>query len=113
MAIEVEDIKTLRLYLSGVLDRADHHAHDVNEIVLAVAGGIIWKATGDICVRQQEGEMKNVLWLRVDQERTLCFAYNHNSGNIEVRDGTVQGEVIIEFNNSTPLSDIKNFFKDV
>lgn len=60
----------------------------------------------------REGEMKNVLWLQVGT-RTLCFAYNHTTGTIEVRDGSVQGTVITSFNNGTSLSDVKTFFENL
>lgn len=110
MATTIHDIDILKVYISGVLDRANHHAHNVNEIVLAIAGGIIWRTTHNIRVMSREGEMKNVLWLQVE-ERTLCFAYNHETGSIEIREGSIQGNVIEEFNNSTPLSNVKNFFE--
>lgn len=112
MATTILNIEILRAYLSGVLDRADHHAQNVNEIALAIAGGIIWRTTDNIKVMSREGEMKNVLWLQVGN-RTLCFAYNHNTGNIEVREGSVQGSVITSFNNSTPLADVKAFFENL
>lgn len=60
----------------------------------------------------REGELKNVLWLQVGS-RTLCFAYNHDTGSIEVREGSVQGSVITSFTNSTPLSDVKTFFENL
>ena len=112
MATTIHNIEILRAYISGVLDRANHHAHNVNEIALAIAGGIIWRTTDNIKVMSREGEMKNVLWLQVG-DRTLCFAYNHSSGNIEVREGSVQGNVITTFNNITPLSDVKSFFENL
>ncbi|UII30718.1 hypothetical protein LVD17_20710 [Fulvivirga ulvae] len=112
MATTIHNIEILRAYISGVLDRANHHAHNVNEIALAIAGGIIWRTTDNIRVMSREGEMKNVLWLQVDN-RTLCFAYNHDTGNIEVREGSIQGNVITTFNNATPLSDVKTFFENL
>lgn len=112
MATTIHNIEILREYLSGVLNRADHHAQNVNEIALAIAGGIIWRTTDNIRVMSREGEMKNVLWLLVGH-RTLCFAYNHSAGNVEVREGSVQGNVIISFNNTTPLSDVKLFFENL
>ncbi|MBE9598635.1 hypothetical protein [Pedobacter sp. MC2016-24] len=112
MATTIQNIEILRAYLSGVLDRANHHAQNVNEIALAIAGGIIWRTTDNIRVLSREGEMKNVLWLQVGS-RTLCFAYNHDAGSIEVRDGSVQGSVIISFNNNTPISDVKTFFQNL
>ena len=41
MAIEVSDIEKLREYIRGVLGAAQHHANNVDEIVLALAGAII------------------------------------------------------------------------
>ncbi len=110
MATTIQNIEILREYLTGVLDRANHHAQNVNEIVLAIAGGIVWRTTNNIRVMSRNGEMKNVLWLRVE-ERTLCFVYNHDNGNIEVRENSIQGNVIQSFNNSTPLNTVKSFFE--
>jgi len=93
MATTIHNIEILRAYISGVLDRANHHAHNVNEIALAIAGGIIWRTTDDIRVFSREGEMKNVLWLQVGG-RTLCFVYDHTSESIQVKEGSLQGAVI-------------------
>ena len=112
MATTIHNIEILREYLTGVLDRANHHAQNVNDIALAIAGGIIWRTTDNIKVMSRDGEMKNVLWLQVDNRR-LCFVYNHNSGNIEIRDGSTQGIVIESFNNSTSLTDVKTFFENL
>lgn len=112
MATTIQNIEILRAYLSGVLDRANHHAQNVNEIALAIAGGIIWRTTDNIRVMSRECEMKNVLWLQVGN-RTLCFAYNHSTGDIEVREGSVQGTVIRSFNNNTPIADVKDFFENL
>ncbi|RFM34468.1 MULTISPECIES: hypothetical protein [Chitinophaga] len=112
MATTIHNIEILRTYLSGVLDRANHHAQNVNEIALAIAGGIIWRTTDNIRVMSREGEMKNILWLQVG-DRTLCFAYNHDTRNIEVREGSIQGAVVINFNNVTPLTDVKVFFENL
>jgi len=112
MATTIHNIEILRAYISGVLDRANHHAHNVNEIALAIAGGIIWRTTDDIRVMSREGEMKNVLWLKVG-DRTLCFVYNHDTGNIDIREGTTQGTTIVSFNNSSPITDVKTFFENL
>ena len=112
MATTIQNIEVLREYLSGVLDRANHHAQNVNEIALAIAGGIIWRTTNNIKVMSKEGDMKNVLWLQVDKRR-LCFVYNHSIGNIEVREGSIQGNVVESFNNNTPIAMIKSFFETI
>ena len=43
MPEQVTYIDVLRDYLNGVVGRADHHAEGVNEVVLAVAGGVVWR----------------------------------------------------------------------
>lgn len=110
MATTIQSIEILKQYISGVLDRANHHAHNVNEIALAIAGGIIWKTTKDIRVLSRKGEMKNVLWLQVENKQ-FCFVYNHETFDIDVRENTIQGTTIKSFNNDTPLSEVKFFFE--
>ena len=108
----IDSIRILKEYLTGVLDRANHHAGNVNEIALAIAGGIIWRTTNNLKVLSREGEMKNVLWLLVDDKR-LCFVYNHDTSQIDVRESSIQGKTIISFNNSTSLSVVKKFFENL
>jgi hypothetical protein len=112
MPTTIESIEILQAYLSGVLDRANYHAQAVNEIALAIAGGIIWRTTKEIKVLSREGEMKNVLWLQVNSRR-LCFAYNHISQIIEVREGSTHGNVIAAFHNQTALVTVKVFFESL
>lgn len=43
MALKIEDIRLMKRYFEGVMSRANHHAENVNEIILALAGGVIWR----------------------------------------------------------------------
>lgn len=108
----IDNIHLLREYLTGVLDRANHHAHSVNQIALAIVGGIIWRTTNNIRVLSRQGDMKNVLWLQVD-DRRLCFVYNHDTAQIDIRESTIQGNTIVSFDNSTPIADVKDFFENL
>ena len=56
--------------------------------------------------------MKNVLWLEVNQTR-LCFVYDHLSGNIDVKESSIQGKTIKSFNNKTPLEEVKSFLESL
>jgi hypothetical protein len=112
MATTIESIEILQEYLKGVLDRANHHAQNVNSIALAIAGGIIWRSTNRIKVLSREGDMKNVLWLEVNQIK-LCFVYDHLGGNIDIRETSIQGKTIKSFNNNTPLDEVKTFFESI
>ena len=54
MSLKVETINLLQQYLAGVMGRAGHHAGEVNGVVLALVGAVIWKkdADSEITVRQ-------------------------------------------------------------
>lgn len=110
MAITLTGITSLQSYLMGVMDRADHHAHKVNEIVLALIGGVVWISTNNIKVRESKGVTANVLWFEVNG-KTYCFSFNHDTGDIDVKENSIKGTVLRSFNNSTHISDVKLFFE--
>ena len=110
MPQQVTDIDVLRNYLRGVMDRADHHAQDVNEVALAVAGGVVWRKDDDpLEVMTRDGEMKNVLWFRVNGKR-YALSYNHDTGEIELRENTTQGKVVASFNNTMSNAQVRSIF---
>jgi hypothetical protein len=111
MPISIEEVPALRTYIDGVMGRAAHHAGNVEAIGLAVIGGVLWRAD-DLEVRSQDGEMKNVLWFRVEGKR-YALSYNHESETIEVRNRTTHGDTLRSFDNSTPITDVKDFFADL
>ncbi|EIC2299151.1 hypothetical protein LF048_003519 [Vibrio cholerae] len=111
MALTVKDVNILSQYISGVMARADHHAGNVEEIALALAGAILWrKDDTNIKVMAHGADTKNVLWVTINGER-YAFSYNHSSEKIEMRKGNIQGNTIHEFDNSTPLSKLVEIFK--
>lgn len=114
MALAVTGIDELRAYLCGVMDRADHHAGDVQEIALALAGAILWRKDDDkpIKVMVHNGQTKNVLWVSIDGTR-YAFSYDHAGVAIEMRQGTLQGQTLHTFTNSTSLSHVYRIFKQL
>ena len=109
MAISIDQIQLLKEYFDGVMSRADHHADNVNEIVLALIGGVIWRAEGNFEVKQYAGAPANILWMYVGDNR-YCFKFNHETYMIECLEGGHSGDLIKEFDNATPLSEVKKFF---
>lgn len=112
MALTVTEVEELREYLCGVMDRADHHAENVKEIAPALAGAILWRKDDDepIKVLAHGSETKNVLWVRIRGQRYV-FSYNHDIGEIEMRQGSTQGPTLHQFSNATPLSSVMAIFK--
>lgn len=112
MATEVKDIDVLRLYILGVMGRADHHADAVSEVALTLAGAIVWaKDPGHaIEVRGRDGDFKNVLWVAIRGTR-YAFSYNHGARKIEMRRGSLQGDVVASFDNATTAASVKGAFE--
>ena len=112
MAIAINQIGALKEYFNGVMNRADHHADNVNEIVLALIGGVIWRAEGNFEVKQYNDAPANILWMIVGDIR-YCFKFNHETGKIECHEGGHNGVLIKEFDNYTSIAEVKSFFADL
>ena len=111
MPISISDVDTLKSYIEGVMGRAEHHANNVSAIGLALAGAIVWRKDADaIEVMAQEGDLKNVLWVKISGHR-YAFSYNHTAKEIEMRENTTRGAVLQRFSNGTPIHDVERIFR--
>lgn len=111
MPITANDVDVLHRYAEGVMNRADHHAGQVKGVALALLGGIIWRGEpGSIEIKQREGNLANVLWVSIGGRR-YAFAYNHTTGEIEIRDRTQSGPAVHSFSNNTAVADVEAAFR--
>ena len=110
----VTEVEELREYIKSVMARADHHARNVNEITLALAGAILWRKDDaePIEVMAHGTETKNVLWVQINGKR-YAFSYNHDEDQIEMRQGSTHGRTLHQFSNATPLKDLTSIFKSL
>jgi uncharacterized cupin superfamily protein len=81
MAIEVSGIEKLREYIRGVLGAAQHHANNVDETILALAGAIIArKDDSPLQVRAgRTREMGRAMAFTSAKGNTYAFSYNHTT----------------------------------
>jgi hypothetical protein len=56
---------TAMIDLTGVVDRADHHANSVDQVALTIAGAVAWRTESDLVVRTYQGRMANVMRVRI------------------------------------------------
>ena len=112
MAISIDSIQTLQRYLNGVLDRADHHAGNVEGVSLALLGAIVWKSDREIEVREYNGSPANMIWFWIDGNR-YAMSYNHSTEQIELKERTHKGGVLYSFDNSTTYQEIITIFNDL
>jgi hypothetical protein len=113
MAIQVNDVDALKSYLEAAMGRAKHHPGNVDGVILALTGAIVWKKDADpIEPMGSEGDTKNVLWVKFNGIR-YAFSYNHTARTVELRkDSTdsTDGAVLYSFSNATPYADIISAF---
>jgi hypothetical protein len=108
----IASVDVLQQYIQGVMARAEHHANNVDEVALAIAGAVVWRKEGEIEVMTREGDMKNVLWVRIGGTR-YALSYNHEGPCIEVRERNTQGRVLAVFTNANTAGEVKQFFADL
>lgn len=110
MALPINTIDQLRTYLDGVAGRANHHAPNVTDVALAVAGAVIWRADpSSIEVREYNGRMANMIWFTIGGNR-YALVYNHQGQCIELRDRGQQGNVLNQFDNSHSAGQVRAVF---
>jgi hypothetical protein len=111
MPLQIEDVRVLQDYVSGVMARSEHHARGVKEVCLTILGGIIWKAES-IEVLVMDGETKNVLWMTVAGSR-YAFSFVHDEMVVEVRRNNTHGAVLASFSNQSHSSEVLLFFRSL
>ena len=112
MAITITSIQELQTYLQGVLDRANHHAINVSQITLALVGAIIWRADGQISVREYGGRPANMIWFHIGDHRYV-LTFNHGTQKIELKDRTQTGAIITTFDNTSSHQDVIAAFENL
>ena len=112
MAISINSLETLQRYLLGVLDRADHHAGNVEGVTLALLGAIVWKSDQEIEVREYNGSPANMIWFWVNGNR-YAMSYNHSTEQIELKEGTHKGGVLHTFDNPSTYQSIIEIFNNL
>ena|SRR5579885_2641334 len=112
MPLEVAEVTDLQNYLLGVVNRADHHADNVRYVVLPLVGAMLLFKDVDrpIQVRTHAGSPANVLWVHIGGAQYV-FSYDHEARSIVVKRGTVRGEVLERFTNSTTVPEILRAFE--
>jgi hypothetical protein len=111
MPINGNDLQVLHAYAEDLLNADAAHADHIKGIILALLGGIIWRAdAGTLKLKPHTGTLANLLWLAIGG-KTYIFAYNHALCEIELRDRTQGGSVLHSFSNATPISYVHAVFR--
>jgi hypothetical protein len=111
--IAIQSINALNEYLNGVMNRANHHATNVNEVALTIAGAIVWRATDDMKVRSNNSRgTGNMLWFFVKSKRYV-LSYNQQTQTIDLLEGSIDGKILHSFDNGWSAIEVKKIFADL
>lgn len=112
MPVEVSEVEKLREYLRGVLGAAQHHAGNVDEIILAIAGAVIVrKDNSPLQVRSgRANEMGRALSFTSTRGNTYALSYNHTSKQVDLKQDNSHGALLRSFDNSTPIAVLASIF---
>lgn len=110
MKTDVNEINTLRTYLDGVASRANHHAHNVQDVAPAIAGHIIANKDNDpIKIHTVSGDLKNALWVKI-RGKDYFFRYDHDTETIQIKDGNNRGTLRHSIDNNTTHAQLTQIF---
>jgi len=114
MARGINTIKELQQYFKGVVERAEHHAQGVKEIIYPTLCLIIayFDPNFEIKVMEHKGDTANILWAHINGNR-YAFAYEHTTSVIEIRKDSVKGPVLHSINNTLTVKNLIDIFKSL
>ena len=112
MPIQLHSLEELHTYLSGVIGRAEHHAPEVEEVILTLAGAVVlFKDTNTpLEAFSRRGSVANVLWATINGQR-YAFSYDHDNDQIVIRRGSTQGTMVGSFSNRTSARSVIDLFE--
>ena len=113
MAKQIDVVETLKEYLVGVTNRADHHGGNVFDVIShLVRVVIICHDKDSIECRTYSGKTTNILKFSINGQK-YAFRYEHsNGGFIELREDNERGKVLDRFTNANSLQDVITSFKN-
>jgi hypothetical protein len=113
MAIHADEIERLHQFAMAVMARAaGRQASHFRGILLAMIGGIIWRADpGSIEIKIHADDLADVVlrWASITGYEYAC-TYNRQSDDIELHDRNRHGSVLHTFSNSMPVTEIERIF---
>lgn len=114
MPIRVKSVENLRAYFQGVVNRADHHAPNVNHVIYPLLGFITLHMDddSDIEVRSNQDAMGNILWVWINQKK-YAFRYEHSDGHIEIHKETHSGPLVTRISNSSSIQELRTIFENL
>jgi hypothetical protein len=96
-------------FINAVRRAAEHHAPDVAAIIEPLSDAVRERldlSEDRIEVYERNGRLARTCWVTISSRR-YAFSYNYDDGMIDLRDGSIQGTILFQFNNDTTAAQIR------
>lgn len=100
---EIED------FIARVIGEADHHGVNVNSVIKPLSDAVRQRlnlSLDQVEVYERNGILARTCWVTIQRYR-YAFSYNYDTQKIELRERSLQGTKLYDFDNSTSLADIQ------
>ncbi len=90
-------------FIQAVLGQAMHHGGNVAHVILPLSNAVRARLNlqvDRVDVYERNGNLARTCWVTVNGNR-YAFSYGYGASVIELRQGSIQGPVIFQFDNST------------
>lgn len=90
-------------FIDKVINEAAHHAPAVELIIFPLSQAVRSKlnlAQDRVDIYERLGQMARTCWVVISGKRYV-FSYNYDDQKIDLRDRSIQGAVIFQFDNQT------------
>ncbi|WP_080425345.1 hypothetical protein [Burkholderia ubonensis] len=95
-------------YIDQVIEAANHHAPRVKNVIQPLSDEVrrnLRLGTDKIEVYERNGKIARTCWVTINGKRKV-FTYNYDTGEIDLKAGSLQGQTIHSFDNDSTLGAI-------
>lgn len=107
----IEKIEDYNNYYRGVVERVNHHASEVDEVIKTLKMIVISKSD-NIKVYEYLGEVKNTIWFSIEN-RKYVLTYSHKQKCILLLNMNLRGFIIARFSNNVSKDSVIEIFNNL
>jgi hypothetical protein len=104
----IEEIEDYNNYYKGVVERVNHHASEVDEVIKTLKMIVISKSD-NIKVYEYLGEVKNTIWFSISDKKYV-LTYSHKRKCILLLNMNLRGYIIARFSNNISSESVLEIF---
>jgi hypothetical protein len=95
-------------FISNVIHEANHHAPSVNAIIKPLSDAVrarLVLGSDTVSVYERNNQLARTCWVVLNGKR-YAFSYNYDDLVIDLRERSIQGQVLHKFSNRTSFATI-------